>query len=156
MIVALTGHRPSKLGGYDPDNPIATKVREAIRAKLVELKPEKIISGMALGVDQWAVQIAIDLGIPFIAAVPFPDQAGRWRPSSKREYLRLLGLASEVVVVSTTHSPVAMQTRNEWMVDHADVVLAVWGGTRGGTANCVRYANLMKTPVVRINPSALL
>lgn len=50
MIVAFTGHRPDKLGGYKLPNPTYVKVCQQIETKLVELKPEKIISGMALGV----------------------------------------------------------------------------------------------------------
>ena len=33
-----------------------------------------------------------------------------------------------------------MPTRNEYMVDLADKIIAVWDGSNGGTANCVKYA----------------
>jgi uncharacterized phage-like protein YoqJ len=44
------------------------------------------------------------------------------------------------------------QKRNEWMVDHADEVVAVWDGTSSGTANCVAYAKKVGKPVWRIHP----
>jgi uncharacterized phage-like protein YoqJ len=34
-----------------------------------------------------------------------------------------------------------MQIRNEWMVDNAHIVLALWDGSSGGTGNCIKYAN---------------
>jgi uncharacterized phage-like protein YoqJ len=43
--------------------------------------------------------------------------------------------------------------RNEWMIDHANVVVAVWDGTSGGTANAVKYAKKIKRPVWRIDPA---
>ena len=46
MILAITGHRPPSIGGYNIPNPTYDKVRQAIRDKFLELKPEKIISGM--------------------------------------------------------------------------------------------------------------
>lgn len=71
MIVSFTGHRPDKLGGYKLPNPTYLKVCRDINWLLKELNPEKIISGMALGVDQWAAHIAYKLGTPFVAAIPF-------------------------------------------------------------------------------------
>jgi uncharacterized phage-like protein YoqJ len=41
----------------------------------------------------------------------------------------------------------AMQLRNIWMVDHADEVWAFWDGSKGGTANCVKYAERVNKPV---------
>ncbi len=34
-----------------------------------------------------------------------------------------------------------LNIRNEWMVEHTGLIFAVWDGSqKGGTANCVRYA----------------
>jgi uncharacterized phage-like protein YoqJ len=43
-----------------------------------------------------------------------------------------------------------MQTRNKWMVDHSDMVLSLWDGSAGGTANCIEYARHVDKPVVNI------
>jgi uncharacterized phage-like protein YoqJ len=45
------------------------------------------------------------------------------------------------------------QKRNEWMVDHAQMVIAVWDGSSGGTANCVKYALKQGKRVWQINPA---
>lgn len=58
----ITGHRPQKLGGFKP-NPTQTWVRAKLRKTLAEAKkqhPEiEVISGMALGVDQWWAEEAL-------------------------------------------------------------------------------------------------
>src|SRR3546814_16271306 len=46
-----------------------------------------------------------------------------------------------------------LQKRNEWMVDHADELVALWDGSRSGTGNCVAYANTSGKPVVNLWPS---
>lgn len=145
MKVAFTGHRPDKLGNYVPDSEPERRVRAALTTYLTALKedrpPLRAISGMALGVDQWAAETCVSLGIPFTAAVPFVGQEKRWRWPAQVHYRNLLAKASDVVVVCPgEYRPYMLQKRNEWMVDHCDLLIAVWDGSEGGTANCVRYA----------------
>jgi uncharacterized phage-like protein YoqJ len=40
----------------------------------------------------------------------------------------------------------AMQRRNEWMVDRADKLVALWDGSWGGTFNCIEYARKKGVP----------
>ena len=81
MKIMITGHRPSKLGGYGT-NPIRTKINNWMHTTLTECKKKwpniEVISGMALGVDQWWAHQARLLQIPFHAYVPFKGQEGRW------------------------------------------------------------------------------
>ena len=69
--VMITGHR--KL----PINNIG-KIKDLIKDKLIELSNDNselvLVSGMALGTDIIAVQIALELNIKFIAVVPFKAQ----------------------------------------------------------------------------------
>lgn len=154
-IVGITGHRPEKLGGYYP-NALATRVRTEIRVELSRLKPVQVVIGMAQGTDQWTARICIVLGIPFIAAVPCDGQDRKWPRLARAEYAALLKAASRVELITPgPYKPGVMDVRNEWMVDHSDIMLAVWNGTPGGTANCVEYAEKRQVPIVRINPMTL-
>jgi hypothetical protein len=147
MILAGTGHRPNKLGGYGPqahDRRVALAV-----AALKRHAPARVISGMALGWDTALAIAAVRLEIPFVAAVPFEGQESAWPSLSQAEYRRLLDRAAEVVhVCPPGYAAAKMQTRNEWMVDRCDLLLALWDGSPGGTANCVEYATL-RGPTVR-------
>lgn len=159
MILGITGHRPSSLGcGYNIPNLIFNKVYNSIKQKFIELKPEKIISGAAQGVDTWAIMVAKELNIPYIAAVPFDGQDSLWPDSAKEEYNKILNSAERVVVVSFgLYSAEKMQIRNRWIVDNSDCLLAVWNGiNRGGTYYTVKYAeNKPQYSVHKINPKEL-
>lgn len=155
MIVAFTGHRPDKLGGYKLPNETYIKVCRQIDSALKELKPEKVITGMALGVDQWAAMIAHKLNIPYLAAIPFEGQEKAWPEASQKAFRLLRKLAAEEVIVSSGgYSVDKMQVRNIWMVDHCDVLIAIWDGTKGGTGNCVEYAKSVNKEIYYIDPRA--
>lgn len=142
MILAVTGHRPNKLGGYYLPNPVANEVMLKLAESLDVLKPSLVLTGMALGVDQWMAQICIDKKIPFKAVVPFPEFDSKWPPRSQQQYRWLLKHAAETLVLSPgPYDPSLLHQRNIYLVDHCDVVLAVWDGKpKGGTASTVHYA----------------
>ncbi|MFE8701190.1 SLOG family protein [Cytobacillus sp. FJAT-54145] len=162
--VCFTGHRPNKLGGYNEFNPIARYVMQELLREiefLIEEGKSVFISGMALGVDMWAAEAVLNLRkkyphIKLIAAVPFEGQEKKWPLSSQERWRRIVVEANQVVQVNEPgYAGWKMQSRNEWMVDHASVVVAVWNGTSGGTGNCVRYAEsaIHQPIVVRIDPN---
>jgi uncharacterized phage-like protein YoqJ len=96
MIIAGTGHRPSKLGGFIIPNPTFNYICKTAELILIQENPTKIITGMALGYDTWLAQIAYKLKIPFIAAIPFIGQESIWPKESQVIYRKILDLADEV------------------------------------------------------------
>lgn len=149
MIVCGTGHRPDKLGGYG--NIVHSRLVNVAKAWLKSNKPSKVISGGALGWDQALAAAARYLGIPYVMALPFPDFDSKW-PEKSRNFLKALcDDAAEVVFVKDgPYAAWKMQERNKWMVDHSDKVLALWNGTSGGTANCVKYAESVGKPISNV------
>ena len=147
MIIAGTGHRPDKLGpnGYTDDT-FSALIRLA-RDWLQEHQPDKVISGMALGWDQALAQAALDLRISLIAAVPFEGFGNRWPEAAQYRCVAMLGAASEVHIVHPYPGTIALHLRNEWIVDRADMMLALWDGSWGGTFNCLRYAEKKRVQV---------
>ena len=144
MIIAFTGHRPHKLGGYNNTTnmywPIMREIDQRISLHNRDGHVE-IISGMALGIDQWVAEYAIDRGIPLHAYVPFVGQERAWPESSQKFYQNLLGRATTVkVVCEGGYASWKMQARNEAMVEACDLLIAVWDGTPGGTKNCIDFA----------------
>lgn len=157
MIVSFTGHRPDKLPdkktGYNLPNPTYIHVCQEIEKYLLELKPDKAISGMALGVDQYAASVCIKLGIPFIAAIPFKGQEKAWPEKSQKIFNLLLKKACDIAIVCEgEYAAYKMQVRNQWMVDMCDILIAVWDGSQGGTANCINYAKSKNKQIIFINP----
>ena len=157
MKIMITGHRPHRIGGYDSDNKTRQYVRKKIREILQaykELDDDIIgISGMALGADQDFCEVCIELGIPYLAYVPFEGQESVWPDPAKKKYQNLLDQAKETTVVSKgSYSPKKMQIRNIAMADACDIAIAVWDGTAGGTANCYKYLEKLDKSILRIDP----
>jgi len=156
LTVAFTGHRPGKLGGYNSNNPIRVKINSRITEKLEALQEQydlTVITGMALGIDQDAALICIQLGIPFIAAIPCLNHSKKWPSEAQAQYNEILQKAKEIVFVSKNeYTGDCMQKRNIWMVDHCNLLIAVWDGSGGGTANCVYYAQSKYVSIERIKP----
>lgn len=151
-ILAFAGHRPDKLGGWNSAHPVVGRVRSAIRRAMVERAPSMVISGMALGVDQWAARESVDLSIPFTAALPCDDMDAMWPGRSRAEFHALLALAARVHVVSPgPYKPWKMQRRNEWMVDNSTRLAVVHDGSPGGTYNCIRYAESVFREIVTLD-----
>lgn len=146
MIICATGHRPDKLGGYGPM--AFDKLVRCAESYLTAVRPSEVISGMALGWDQAFAQAAISMGIPVHAAVPFDGQERMWPMHGQDVWRRLIAQCASVTIVSPIgYSPFAMQQRNEWMVDRAHRVCAMWDGSPGGTNNCVKYAKRLKREI---------
>ncbi len=160
MRVAITGHRPSKLGNdYTGTSPLMIKLTTQLLELMLGIKPTQLITGMALGVDQLWARLAIQNNIPFIAAVPCWGQYDPWTLQQKHRYADLIShpLCHMHIVTPGPYTHKCMQIRNEWMVDRCDKLIAVWDGTPGGTANCYNYAitKLHKDHIIRINPKEL-
>lgn len=151
LVLGVTGHRPHKLvpKPHCYSKPFRVHLIQFATGWLKELKPEQVISGMALGWDQAVALAAIKLDIPLVAAVPFQGQDARWPAPSQRLYRKILARAHHVKVISPGgYSHQAMQTRNEWIVNHSHQLLALCNPARpGGSNNCLAYANQQCIPV---------
>jgi uncharacterized phage-like protein YoqJ len=149
VILTATGHRPAKLGGYGED--IRERLVGLANDSLGRLAPQRVITGVALGWDQAVAEAAILRGLPFTAAIPFEGQEKVWPAASQQRYKEILRKAAEVTYVSPPgYAGWKMMERNKWMVDRADVVLALWDGSSGGTANAVHYAESRGRKVVNV------
>jgi uncharacterized phage-like protein YoqJ len=150
MMIAGTGHRPDKLGGYGRE---AHERLVAIAcAGLGDIIGDVtgVISGGALGWDQALADAALRLNLPLTMALPFEGFECKW-PKESQEFLHsLLNPADVVFVCDPGYAAWKMQHRNKWMVDNCDTVLALWNGTDGGTANCIRYANKVNKPIINL------
>ena len=152
--IALTGHRPSKLPcGYE-EYPAASQWGKRLLASLVaqiekavdEHGEVTVLSGMALGADQiWALAAveAKRKGLPvkFVACVPCYRYEAKWPSASQANYRKLLEKADSVVYVHKgDYNFRCLDQRNRYMVDNADLLIAVFDGSPSGTRNCIRYA----------------
>jgi uncharacterized phage-like protein YoqJ len=158
MIVAVTGHRPDKLGNeWDMKGTVSRKIYETLTEKVLELRPKTLITGMALGVDILFANVAIRQKIPFIAAIPCYNQENKWSREAQELYVKIINnpLCTLYFTSKREYFPQCMQIRNKWMVDNCDVLIGVWDGSKGGTFNCIDYAISREVKIERIDPKFL-
>lgn len=136
--VAVFGHRPPQLGGYDESNPIAVDVRrrlgEAIGGFAALHSDMSIISGLGLGTEQLAAEVASTLGVPYVAALPFPNPDRVWPRPSRDRFARLLDGARATMTITPT-APQTKQdagkaagARDRWLAANCDAAIVVWDG----------------------------
>lgn len=150
--VCFTGHRPEKLTRTEKDIvcDLEKEIRQAIADGL-----SVFITGMARGVDIWAAQIVLSLrnsgyDIKLICACPYDGFESGWSKDWQKQYKEILATADYVKYVCEGYSRSCFQIRNEWMVNHAARVIAVFNGEKSGTKNTIDYAAKVGVPVVRI------
>lgn len=62
--------------------------------------------------------------------------------------MQFLSTADLVRFICPEYGRACFQRRNEWMVDHAARVIAVWNGQPSGTKNTIIYAMRTNVPVL--------
>ncbi len=140
--VCFTGHRPEKL--KQPESVIVKALETAIKEAIADGK-NVFISGMARGVDIWAAEIVLRLrnegqNLKLICASPYDGFERGWSHDWQQRYNAVLRSADLVRFIGPGYSRACFQIRNEWMVDHSALVIAVFNGQPGGTKNTIDYA----------------
>ena len=160
---AFTGHRPKGLGYPESDGRCAA-LKEKLRSLIVKLMEEEgvthFISGMAQGVDMYAAEIVLELKkqypqITLECAIPYERQAVRWPEALRNRYFSIAERCDQETMLQRQYTLDCLRKRNRYMVDHADIVLAVWNGSPSGTGQTVWYAREAGKPVWIIRPDTL-
>lgn len=168
ISIALTGHRPDKLAGYDMTRPYYDRLRNHLIMILETIIDRYDIvechSGMALGADTiWAEAIIHCKEkhgdrVMFVADIPDYNQPSRWTRQSQEVWHDLIAQATLVNTYQKNDGmsyAYVLNQRNIGMISECDILLAVYDGTPGGTANAVRYAQKKNKSIVRIDPKTI-
>jgi uncharacterized phage-like protein YoqJ len=89
------------------------------------------------------------------AAVPHKGQDMLWPQKYRDSYNKILADCDSIYVVSEVYAEDSFMRRNRYMVDKCDILLAVWNGRAGGTANTVKYAKHKNKRIIFVNPFEL-
>lgn len=139
---AFTGHRPEKVEGSEGQ--IIVELRKEI-LDAIDHGYTTFLTGMSRGVDLWAADIIIHLRrynpeLKLIGVIPFEGFESSWSVDWKKHYKLVRKELDWLHVGSKEYTPDVYQLRNQFMVDHSSMVLAVYNGQPGGTQNTIRYA----------------
>ena len=143
----FTGHRPEKLlcSEIQVKNMLAKEITTALRQG-----KHTFISGMARGSDIYAAELVLEYraqypDIHLICALPHPDFEKHWSSEWQQRYRKILMAADYVKVICPVFSMSSYQLRNEWMVNHSSLLIAVYNGRAGGTNTIIRIGRIPDT-----------
>ena len=153
----FTGHRPEKLS--IPENRLAPLLEDEIR-KAIGNGFTTYITGMAKGTDLVAGEIVLRLReqddrLKLICALPHPGFGLHWGGGWTERFQRVQAAADLARCVCPGFSYASYQIRNEWMVRHSSLVIAVFNGEAGGTKNTLDYAKRQGVPCIVIPEKVL-
>ena len=148
MICCVTGNRPEKFSFERIENDFKyISYLSCLYDAMDDLMNNGCtyyISGMARGADMDFADAVVshkfnDNEIILEAAFPYFIDFSKSDKSLKK--WEILSDCDYINFISPYYSKGCMQKRNKYMVDKADIVLAIWNGRKeGGTWNTIKYA----------------
>jgi len=150
ITIGFSGHRDYNKNHY---NHIYIETEKVLK----EIRPDKVISGLAIGYDQLAAVIAFRNNIPVIGAIPFIGQEKIWPENAQETYRKIIAKCAEAVIVSGGGYEVwKLMKRNEYIVDNSDIILTYFSGVASGTKHCLDYAGKLNKQIINIYPGRAL
>lgn len=147
MIAGITGHRKLE---HSPDS-----IKKVLKDQFELFGVKKVVTGMALGFDTIAAQLAVEMKIPFVAALPFVEQAKLWKESDIEIYMDLLDKASDIYIQPDTYDKNRIMAgyfgRNNWIVSQSNILFAYMINDKdGGTAHTFKTAVKKGIPSINL------
>lgn len=138
----FAGHRPEKLKSD------ALAVRGWMNDQIYDALAagyRTFITGMAMGVDLWAADQILTKrklyeNVHLIAVAPWPGFSARWSDEWKALYNKVWEQADHRVMLSDHYYAEVFRDRNQWMINHSNMMIVWHNGMTGGTADMITYA----------------
>lgn len=91
-------------------------------------------------------------GLRLVAVVPFQGQASRFSAADRERFHRVLAAADRSVTLSPSYHAGCYAVRNNYLIDHASLLVAWYDGSPGGTHYTVRRALARGLELVNLHP----
>ena len=136
LSISFTGYRPEKCPYFSEDDPMCVDLKERLRSAIEEYilqGAENFYTGMARGVDTWSAEAVLELrrnypDIKLHAVIPYKGQSDSWSVEDKLRYRKILNECDSRTITCPYYIRGCMMIRNRYLVDHCDVLLAVYDG----------------------------
>lgn len=166
LSCAIFSHRPTRFRfGYKANTTGGKRLKKRLRDEFISLYSQgvrRFYVGGCLGVDQWAGEIILRLkeqpdlsDIELVVAAPFPNHDAKWDEWNRSQLRFLISHSTEHLIIGKNNRPESYIVRNQYMLAHADVVVAVYDNDRtirNGVGQVVMAAERTGLPVVFIHP----
>lgn len=165
MYCCFTGHRPEHLLWINKEDEERCKELKKVISHVIDTAINDgytdFYCGMARGIDTFCAEAVIEKmktnsAVRLHAALPCPEQQLGWNEKDKERFENILKCTSSKIVISPLYTDTCMLSRNRFMIDNSQRLIAVWSGFfRGGTAYTVRYAKKENKEIHLIRPKDL-
>ena len=158
----FTGHRAQKLPwGFNENDKRCIKMKKKLKKIIITAIKNgyrDFITGMALGFDIICAEMILYLKtffphIKLIGALPCINQEKLWQPKDKERYHQILARLDEIHIISRQYTgKICMIKRNIFMLNNSSLVIALFNGQPGGTAQTLAYAKTHSIKCITITP----
>ncbi len=161
LSCCFTGPRPEKLPwSYNEHDSRCISLKNRISDTIEAVYNSGIrhfICGMAKGCDMYFAEAVIALrddlpGITLEAAIPCDTQSSAWSPNLKARYNYIVHQCDTETILQHEYTSDCMLLRNMYMVNNSSLLIAVYGGTGGGTLHTINYAIKQGINVIQLKP----
>ncbi|SMC42625.1 SLOG family protein [Papillibacter cinnamivorans] len=161
ITCSFTGYRPQKLPWkYDETDPRCLELKRRLDREVEKAYRggmRHFICGMALGCDMYFCEAVLKLkakhdDILLEAAIPCEEQSASWNEKQRNRYFSLVSRCDVETMIQTSYTPSCMMRRNQYMVEQAGLLIAVFDGMLGGTMYTVELATRQGVKIITLPP----
>lgn len=162
VTCCFTGHRPARLPwGENESDPRCAALKQRLALELETLYRRgfrHFISGMAQGCDLYFAEVVLSLreqreGVTLECALPCAAQTERWSRRERLRHRRIVEQCDVETMVQQNYDRFCMHRRDRYMVERSAAILAVYGGSGGGTAYTLERAMDRKLQIFLLDPT---
>lgn len=156
--VAFTGYRAEKLrpSNSDPEflKSLAAELEITVLG-LYEKGYDTFLSGMCDGFDMLAAEVVLRLRRHFprmnlIPVIPFQGQELSFCQTDKERYRIIYELSPEPILMSDNYHRGVYHRRNDFLIEHASMVVCYFDGKPGGTMYTVNFGKMKNIPIINL------
>lgn len=148
MKIAVTGHRPPRLKGQEEDIYIWFEEQISM-ARLMYGKIDEVYCGMAQGADQIFYRAAANSYLRINCCYPWKKKDMDFIEQAALGGTTIAPMLTRIWLYDQYPGKKGYIERDRYMVDHCDVLLAVWDGVEeGGTWDTIKYAREKGRPII--------
>ena len=148
--ICFSGHRNLPTNSYQYEKlwiDLYEEIEKAIKDGF-----DTFLMGACYGFDLLAAEMVLvqktliikeQKRIKLIAAIPFKEQAAKWKEKDREKYFKILKQCDEVIYVNIQYSFNCYHKRNRFMVDNSSRLICYYDGGKSGTGYTVHYAKKM-------------
>ena len=157
----FAGPRPQSLPlGFDEENAGCLQLKQVLKEQAVylieALGVAHFISGVDLGVGQFAAEIVLDLKrdypeVTLECVIPCEDQAANWTIAQRDRYFSIVERCDKETLLQHHYSKDCIRKKKEYMVKQSNYVLVVWNGKSGSSGKLLSIARTLGKIVILID-----